>query len=137
MTTAKDVMTPAPQCVRHDQTLVDAARMMAELDVGSLPICGAEGRLIGMLTDRDIVVRCLARGGDPAETTAEELAEGKPAWVDADASIEEVEQLMRERQIRRVPVMQDRELVGIISQGDLSLSVAPSDAGETVAQISE
>ncbi len=103
MTTAQDIMTPAPQCVRHDQTLVDAARMMATMDVGSLPICGPEGKLVGMLTDRDIVVRCLAAGDDPSAVTAGELAEGKPTYVAADADIGEVLRVMQEQQIRRVP----------------------------------
>jgi CBS domain-containing protein len=137
MTTAQDIMTPAPQCVRHDQTLVDAARMMATMDVGSLPICGPEGKLVGMLTDRDIVVRCLAAGDDPSAVTAGELAEGKPTYVAADADISEVLRVMQEQQIRRVPVIEDRQLVGIISQGDISLSAAPSATGETVAQISQ
>ena len=137
MTTAQDVMTTAPQCVRHDQTLIEAARMMATMDVGSLPICGPEGKLIGMLTDRDIVVRCLAEGDDPKAVTAGELAEGTPAYVSADTDIADVLRLMQEKRIRRVPVIQDHDLVGIISQGDISLSVAPSATGETVAQISQ
>ncbi|WP_251439643.1 MULTISPECIES: CBS domain-containing protein [unclassified Microbacterium] len=90
-----------------------------------------------MLTDRDIVVRCLARGGDPNIVTAGELAEGTPAYVDANADIADVLRLMQDRQIRRVPVIQDHDLVGIISQGDISLSVAPSATGETVARISQ
>ena len=70
MTVARDLMTPDPTCVKEDQTLADAARMMRDLDVGALPICGNDDRLKGMLTDRDIVVKCIAEGGDPTTATA-------------------------------------------------------------------
>ena len=71
-------MSTDPRCIGENETLADAARLMVELDVGALPICGEDDRLKGMLTDRDIVVKCVARGGDPASTTAGSLAEGKP-----------------------------------------------------------
>lgn len=137
MTVARDIMTPAPKCVRENETLVDAARLMASLDVGALPICGEDDRLKGMLTDRDIVVKCLAEGGDPSTMTAGELAQGKPVTIGADDDIEEALETMKRHQIRRLPVIDGHDLVGIISQADIALAMAPEDTGETVADISE
>lgn len=137
MTTARDIMTPAPKCVGENETLVDAARLMASLDVGALPICGEDKRLKGMVTDRDIVVKCLAEGGDPATTRAGDLGEGKPVTIGADDDIAEALDTMKEHQIRRLPVIDGHDLVGIISQADIALSLSPQEAGETVAEISE
>ncbi|WP_342447979.1 CBS domain-containing protein [Microbacterium sp. CPCC 204701] len=80
-------MTPAPKCVGEHETLVDAARLMASHDVGALPICGEDDRLKVMLTDRDIVVKCLAEGRDPSATTAGDLAQGRPVTIGADDDI--------------------------------------------------
>lgn len=137
MTAARDIMTTAPRCVGENDTLVGAARLMASLDVGALPICGEDKRLKGMLTDRDIVVKCLAQGGDPSTTRAGELAEGKRVTVGADDDISEALQMMKQHQVRRLPVIDGHDLVGIISQADIALALAPADTGETVAEISE
>jgi len=137
MTVAKDIMTPGPRCVGENDTLIDAARLMAELDVGALPICGEDKRLKGMVTDRDIVVKCLAQGGDPAATTAGSLAEGKPVTIGADDDIEEALEVMKRYQVRRLPVIDGHDMVGIISQADIALSLSAQDVGETVAEISE
>ncbi len=87
MSSARDIMTPDVTCIGEKESLADAARKMAELDVGALPICGEDNRLKGMLTDRDIVVKAVAQGRNPAEVTAGELAEGKPITVGADDSL--------------------------------------------------
>jgi len=123
--------------VGENETLVDAARLMASLDVGALPICGEDERLKGMLTDRDIVVKCIAEGGDPASTTAGSLAQGKPVTIGADDDIQEALETMKRHQVRRLPVIDGHDLVGIISQADIALAMAPADTGETVAEISE
>ena len=91
MTVARDLMTPDPKCVKEDQTLADAARMMRDLDVGALPICGNDDRLKGMVTDRDIVVKCIAEGGDPNTVTAGSLGEGKPITIGADDDIRDAQ----------------------------------------------
>src|SRR5688572_11260671 len=78
MTTTRDIMTGGAECVSTNDSLVDAARKLRDLDVGALPICGDDNRLQGMITDRDIVVKCLAAGGDPSSVKVSELAEGKP-----------------------------------------------------------
>ena len=137
MTAAREIMTTAPRCVGENETLVDAAKLMAELDVGALPICGEDKRLKGMLTDRDIVVKCLAQAGDPSTTKAGSLAEGKPVTIGADDDVSEALRMMKEHQIRRLPVIDGHDLVGIISQADVALALAPVDTGETVAEISE
>ena len=137
MTIAREIMTTAPRCVGENDTLVDAAKLMASLDVGALPICGEDKRLKGMLTDRDIVVKCLADGGDPATTKAGSLAEGKPITVGADDDVQHALDLMKQHQVRRLPVIEGHDLVGIISQADVALAMAPADTGETVAEISE
>ncbi len=137
MTTARDIMTPAPQCIGEHDTLVDAAALMASLDVGALPICGDDKRLKGMLTDRDIVVKCLATGGDPRTTTAGELGEGRPVTIGSEDDISLALELMQEHQIRRLPVIGDHMLVGIISQADIALSLSAVETGVTVEQISE
>ena len=137
MTVARDIMTPDPQCVKEDETLVDAARLMRDLDVGALPICGNDERLKGMLTDRDIVVKCIADGGDPSSVTAGSLGQGKPVTIGADDDIREALETMQQHQVRRLPVIDGHDLVGIISQADIARSLSASQTGETVAEISE
>lgn len=136
MTTARDIMTEAPRCVKEQQTLTEAAQLMRSLDVGALPICGEDGRLHGMLTDRDIVVKAIADGKDPGSTTAGDLAQGKPVCVQADDDIQVVLQTMAEHHIRRVPVLDGHDLVGIIAQADVAVTQDPDAVGETVAVIS-
>ena len=137
MTVARDLMTPDPKCVKEDQTLVEAARMMRDLDVGALPICGNDDRLKGMVTDRDIVVKCIAEGGDPNTVTAGSLGEGKPITIGADDDIRDALVVMQEYQVRRLPVIDGHDLVGIISQADIARELSATQTGETVAEISE
>jgi len=119
-TTAREIMHRDATCVDASQTLLDAARKMRDLGVGALPICGDDDRLQGIITDRDIVVRCLATGGDPATTPASQLAQGKPFYVDASADVDEVLQRMSEHRVQRMPVIDNHRLVGMISQADLA-----------------
>jgi len=135
MTTAKDIMHPGTQCIGQRQTLAEAARMMRDLDVGALPICGEDDRLHGIITDRDIVIKCLAEGADPTTMTAEELAQGSPAYVEATADTGEVLQLMKRRQIKRVPVIEEHRLVGMISEADLARSLPEDQVGAFVEVI--
>jgi len=120
MTTARDVMHSGAECIEEGETLAAAAQKMRDLHVGALPICGNDNRLHGIITDRDIVVRCIAEGQDPRTMTAGEMAQGHPIWVDADAEADEVLSVMIESSIRRVPVMEDHQLVGMISEADLA-----------------
>lgn len=119
MTTAREIMHPGVQCVDEDANLVEAARLMRDLDVGSLPICGKDDRLHGIITDRDIVIRAVADGLDLAATRAGEFG-CHVHWVDASDSLAEVLRTMEDNQIRRVPVIEDHRLVGMVSEADLA-----------------
>ncbi|MEV5353047.1 CBS domain-containing protein [Streptomyces sp. NPDC052693] len=124
MTTAGDIMHRGVQWIPVHETLDRAAELMRELNVGALPISDENERLCGILTDRDIVVGCVAEGHDPARVTAGEMAKGTPRWIDADADVSEVLHEMREHRIRRLPVIQDKRLVGMISEADLARRLA-------------
>lgn len=134
--TAREMMTGGAECVGENETVVAAAEKMAALDVGSLPICGEDNRLKGMLTDRDIVVKVLAQGKDPAGTRASELAQGKPVTIGADDSAEEALRTMTEHKVRRLPVIDGHDLIGILSQGDLATALTREQVGELVGTIS-
>ena len=134
--TAKDVMTQGAECIGENESVAEAAKKMAQLDVGALPICGEDDRLKGMLTDRDIVVKVLAQGKDPESTNAGELGEGKPVTIGADDSIEDAIEAMRENAVRRLPVIEDQKLVGIVSQADLAKNVDETKVGDLVEAIS-
>jgi CBS domain-containing protein len=135
--TARDIMTGGVECIGENETLADAARKMRDLDVGSLPICGEDNRLKGMLTDRDIVVRCLAEGGDPGSTRAGDLAQGEPVTVGADDPVEEILRTMTQYKVRRLPVIDGHDLVGIVSQGDVAKNLPEDRVGDLVEAISQ
>ncbi|MFY9919659.1 MAG: CBS domain-containing protein [Mycobacterium sp.] len=118
MTTAREIMHAGATCVGEHETLTTAAQHMRELSVGALPSCGDDDRLHGMITDRDIVIKCIAAGLDPAATTAGELAQGSTYHVDAGASVEEMLTGMEEHQIRRLPVIDEHRLIGMVSEAD-------------------
>ncbi len=134
--TARDVMTGGAECIGENETLVDAARKMKELDVGALPICGEDNRLKGMLSDRDIVVKALAADKDPGGTRAGDFAEGKPVTIGADDSVEEALHTMAEHHVRRLPVIDGHELVGVVSQADLARNLDDEKVGDLVEAIS-
>ncbi|MFH8793223.1 CBS domain-containing protein [Streptomyces sp. NPDC017941] len=120
MTTAADIMHRGAQWIPAHETLDRAAQLMRQLDVGALPISDENERLCGILTDRDIVIGCVAMGHDPAEVTAGEMAKGTPRWVASDAGVDVVLEEMQGHQIRRLPVIEDKRLVGMISEADLA-----------------
>jgi CBS domain-containing protein len=134
--TAREVMTGDAQCIGENDSVLDAAKRLAELDVGAMPICGEDDRLKGMVTDRDIVVKVLAQGRDPSSTTAGELGEGKPVTIGADDSVEEAIRTMKDHKVRRLPVIDGHRLIGIVSQADLARSVDEEHVGELVEAIS-
>ena len=135
--TARDIMTPDAACVGENDTVLDAAKRLAELGVGSMPICGEDDRLKGMLTDRDIVVKVLAQGKDPASTRAGELAtQGEVVTIGADDSLDEALRTMTEHKVRRLPVIDEHRLVGIISQADIATNLDEEKVGDLVEAIS-
>ena len=136
MKTAREVMSGGVECAQHDDTLVVAAQKMRDLDVGSLPICGEDNRLKGMVTDRDIVVKCLAEGRDPSSTKAGDLAQGKPVTVGADDPVEEILRTMTQYKVRRLPVIDGHDLVGMVSQGDVARNLPEEKVGDLVEAIS-
>jgi len=136
VTTARDIMSTDIQTIGEIDSVAEAARLMADLDVGALPICGEDGRVKGMVTDRDIVVKCIARGGDPSQTTAGSLSTVRAVTVSAGDDIRDALNLMQRHQVRRLPVIDGQDLVGIISQGDIALALSATETAETVEAIS-
>ncbi|HWC79600.1 MAG TPA: CBS domain-containing protein [Pseudonocardiaceae bacterium] len=136
MTKVRDIMTRDAQCVRSSETVLDAAQRMAELGVGALPICGEDNRLKGMLTDRDIVVKVLAAGKDPRALHAGELAQGEAVTVGADDDVEEVFRTMSVHQVRRLPVIDGRDLVGIVAQADVARAMNDPAVGDLLEALS-
>lgn len=107
------------------------------MTTGSLPICGEDGKLKGMLTDRDIVVKVVAQRNDPIGVMAGELAEGVPFVVQAGDDVTEVLTAMAEHRVRRIPVLEDRKLVGIIAQADVARALGHDSSGRVVEAVSE
>ena len=135
---ARDIMSPDCTCVGENDSVLDAARKLKELDVGAMPICGEDNRLKGMLTDRDIVVKVLAEGKDPSSTKAGELGQGdgKTITIGADDSIDEALRTMIDNKVRRLPVIDGHDLVGIISQADIARNLDEEQTGDLVEAIS-
>jgi CBS domain-containing protein len=134
---AKDVMTPEPQCCSAETLLNEVANLMVEADCGEIPVVDASSRLIGVVTDRDIVCRVVAKGKNPTAVTAEEIMTQPVVAVPADTTLDEVVAVMEENQIRRVPVVDGRGCVcGIIAQADVALVARESEVGELVREVS-
>jgi len=129
-------MTPGAECISEQDTLTEAAVTMRDLDVGALPICGDDKRLKGVVTDRDIVTKIIAEGADPSSVVAGDLAQGKPVTIGADDSAEETLRTMAEHQVRRLPVIDGHELVGIVSQADVARSLPDEKVGEVLRAVS-
>lgn len=133
----RDVMTRQPEVVRPDATITDAASIMKRLNVGALPVCDGS-RLLGMLTDRDITIRTAAEGRDPQVTLVRDAMSAGVSWASEDDAVDEALRLMRQRQIRRLPVVDERHnLVGIVSLGDLVVDSDTAMAGDALEEISE
>jgi CBS domain-containing protein len=135
---ARDVMSTDCTCVGENETLLEAAKKLADKDVGALPICGEDDRLKGMITDRDIVVKVLAAGKDPASTKTGEIGagDGETITIGADDSIEEALRTMIDHKVRRLPVIDGKQLVGIISQADVATNLDEERVGDLVEAIS-
>ena len=136
MATAREIMTSNAECVSVNDTLTDAARKLRDLDVGAMPICGDDNRLKGMLTDRDIVVEVLAEGKDPSSVKAIELGGEEVVTIGADDSVTEALETMSSHAVRRLPVIDGHDLVGIVSVADLAGAVEDDDLGKVVEAIS-
>jgi CBS domain-containing protein len=135
--TAREIMSGGAECAQASETVVDAARKMEQLDVGALPICGDDNRLKGMITDRDIALKVVAKGQDPSSVKVIDLAEGEVVTIGADDSIEEALATMSKHQVRRLPVIDGHDLVGIISQADIARNIDEEKVGDLVEAISQ
>lgn len=132
---AEDVMTRSVRCVDDNASLVEAARTMRELDVGSLPICKND-RLAGMLTDRDIVVRAIAEGLDPRQTKVRDAMSSGIHYAFADQDLSEIADVMEQNRIRRLPIVnREKRLVGIISTGDIARDADPGLTKEVMQEV--
>lgn len=137
MKQVKDVMTAGVRTMSPTDTVVQAAQAMEELDVGALPVCDGE-RMVGMVTDRDIVLRGVAQGLVPDSTALETVMSREVEWVFEDEDMGEAAARMQQLQIRRLPVLdREKRLVGIVSLGDLAAKGDTDQAGEALADISE
>ena len=135
---ARDVMTSAVECVAPNATLQEAGMKMLSFNVGALPVC-EDDQLVGMLTDRDIILRSVAQGLDPNLEIVQDVMTPDVAYCTEEQDLAEVASLMRDKQIRRLPVLDGmRRLVGIVSLGDLAVSAPDQQlSGETLKGISE
>ncbi|WP_190130703.1 CBS domain-containing protein [Streptomyces mashuensis] len=130
MTTAKDIMHPGAQWVTKDDSLLRVAELMKQMDLGALPVADENERLCGIITDRDIVVKCVARGHNVADCRAADICEGTPRWIDANADVEEVLHEMEQHRIKRLPVIEKKRLIGMISEADLAQHLTDDQIAE-------
>jgi CBS domain-containing protein len=132
------IMTGGIETIRPQATLAEAAKKMASQDIGSLPVCSDRRSVIGIITDRDITVRAVARGMDPNQTRVEEVMTKDVLSCSSDSEVEEACVLMEKRQVRRLLVTGDDDTpVGIVSLGDIALCLRESQAGELLRKVSE
>ena len=133
----RDIMTSNPSTVEPDKTVVDAARIMKQEDAGVVPVT-ENGRLTGMVTDRDIAIRVVAEGRDPQSTPVREVASKDLVTVDPQQDLDEALRLMAQHQVRRLPVVEeDRRLVGVVAQADVARHGNDTQTGQVVQEISE
>ena len=132
----KDVMTSNPTTVQSDATVVEAARIMRDQDTGIVPVVEND-RLVGTVTDRDITVRVVAEGRDPESTTVREIASTDVVSVEPQQDLSEALRLMAEHQVRRLPVVENDRLVGIVAQADVAREADDAQSGELVEEISK
>jgi len=134
---AKDLMTADPQCCTAETPLNEVAKLMVENDCGEIPVIDHDKKLIGVVTDRDIVCRVVAKGQNPAAMTAQDAMTEPVISVTEDSSLEDVLSLMEEHQIRRVPVVDaSGACCGIVSQADVAMVAKESEVGEMVREVS-
>ncbi|WP_431947692.1 CBS domain-containing protein [Actinacidiphila sp. bgisy167] len=135
MTTAKEIMHPGARAIPATETLDRAAQLMRELNVGALPVHDANDRMCGIITDRDIVTKCVAAGRDPSKVTCGDLCEGTPRWIDAEADVSDVLTEMESHRIKRLPVVENKKLIGIITEADLARHLSDEQVAEFVEKV--
>jgi CBS domain-containing protein len=134
--TVSQAMTASPRSIERSESVVQAARLMASEDVGSLPVVEGD-QLVGIITDRDLVLQVLAKDLDPGKVTISEVASENPVVAKPDEPLDAALQRMAQEQVRRLPVVDDGRLVGILAQADVAREARPASTGEMVEQISQ
>lgn len=133
----RDLMSQNVKWVDPNQSLDEVAKILASDNIGSVPVCQGQ-QLMGMITDRDIIVRAIAQGKDPKTTKANEVMSKDVSSVSPDTDIHQASDLMAENQIRRLPVVENNQLVGFLAIGDIAVqSIHVDEAGEALSGISE
>jgi CBS domain-containing protein len=131
----REVMTPAPETIQADRPATEAAQKMKEADAGMIPVM-RNGNLLGTVTDRDIALRVVAEGKDPQATPVEEIASTDVVTVGPDDDLDAALEMMAKHQVRRLPVVEDGRLIGIIAQADVAREGNEKDVGHAVEEIS-
>lgn len=133
----RDVMTGDVESVQPDTMIKEAAQLMKSMDFGSVPVC-EERRVVGVITDRDITVRAVAEGKDPASTPVSDVMSKDVVSIREDADLKEAERLMQEKQLRRLPVLNAQgDLVGYLPIGKVARKESPEQAGKVLQSVSE
>jgi CBS domain-containing protein len=132
----RELMTSDPTTVGPDATLGEVATLMKQEDCGSIPVVD-KGRLVGIVTDRDIVVRAIAAGKDPKKVRVSEVMSADPITIGPDADVDDARKVMADRQIRRLPVVEDSRLVGILVTAQIARAESEHEIGHTLKEISE
>ena len=134
----RDLRNPHVVTITPAESAALAARLLSRYDLGALPVCQNDGRLKGMVTDRDLVLRCLAPGENPERLPVGDIMTRSCAWVSPNADVREAASVMAAAQVRRLPVVEDRRVVGMVSLGDLARSrTCDMEAGAALANISQ
>ncbi len=134
----RDVMSRQPQSVREEDTLSQAAGLMKQYNIGSLPVLNRKDTVVGMITDRDIAVRAVASGMDVNQTAVKDIMTPKPVMGSEDMDVEIAAELMAAHQIRRLPVQQNGRLTGMVALGDLAVRYQTNtSAAMALEEISE
>ena len=137
MTTAREIMTPGATWCPEDATAAEAARKMSDGNIGALPVCGSDGKLTGVVSDRDLAVKVVAEGRDPSSVQLSELINGgEVVTIGADDSVEEAIRTMKDHAVRRLPVIDGTDLVGVVSQADIARAMPDAKIGDLVGAIS-
>ncbi len=134
--TVRDAMTPTPRAIESGATVVEAARLMASEDVGSLPVVDG-GELVGMVTDRDLVLQVVAKDLDPNKVPVSDVCSERPVTAEPEELLAKALERMAVEQVRRLPVVSAGQLVGILAQADVARSATPTSTGQMVEEISQ
>jgi CBS domain-containing protein len=132
----RDVMTPGPETIQADRPAAEAAKLMKEADAGMIPVMN-NGNILGTVTDRDIVVRLVAEGRDPQSTPVYEIASTEIVTIEPDRDLDEALELMAKHKVRRLPVVENGRLVGVVAQADVARAGDEKEVGHTVEAISK